>query len=259
MRVLLFLNLSIILFLVSCSTKKPEGKTEAEVLYKEANSYIEDERYLLATERLNLLRSQYPYSYYSTHAELLQADILFLQESFVEAAAAYSVFRDYHPKHEKMAYVIWKLGESYFNQLPSTFDRDLSPAQDAIKVYNELAQKYPSYERLDQIKERIQTSENLLKQKDQYIADFYFKTKVFDAARFRYLFILKQYQKDEELSNYSMRRIVESSYRLKEFDECLKHSKTFSEKVSAEEKAFFVNFSKNCNEEYRIQEKKNAN
>ncbi|MFT6604810.1 MAG: outer membrane protein assembly factor BamD, partial [Bacteriovoracaceae bacterium] len=121
------------LFLASCSSTRPSGKTEAEVLYKEAQMLVDDGRYLMATEKLNSLRSQFPYSYFATHAELLQADILFDQENFVEAAAAYILFKDFHPRHKKISYVVWRIAESFNNQRPASYDRDLSPLYEAIK------------------------------------------------------------------------------------------------------------------------------
>ena len=89
---------------------------------------MEDGRYLLATEKLNQLKNQYPYSFYATPSELMLADILYKQENYVEAAASYLLFKEFHPKHEKIAYVIYKIAESYYEQIPETYDRDLQPA-----------------------------------------------------------------------------------------------------------------------------------
>lgn len=102
------------------------GSTKAEILFKEAKDLISKSRYIQATEKLNSIRSQYPYSYYATHAELLQADILFSQENYAEAASAYILFRDFHPKYNELGYVIFRISESFYRQLPTTFDRDLS-------------------------------------------------------------------------------------------------------------------------------------
>jgi outer membrane protein assembly factor BamD len=83
-----YLLLVLSLLVISCATKRPQGQTEAEVLFKEAKELIGKSRYIQATEKLNAIRSQYPYSFYATHAELLQADILFAQENYAESAAA---------------------------------------------------------------------------------------------------------------------------------------------------------------------------
>lgn len=223
---LVILQLFLIFF--SCSTPRPEGATEAEILYKEALDFVEHDRYLLATEKLNLLRSKHPYSFYSTHAELLQADIYFKQESYAEAAAAYILFKDFHPKHERMDYVLWQIAESFFLQIPSTFDRDLASAFEAIKYYNELVEKYSKSEYVGQSAPRIEKCYQMIQQKEQYIADFYFKTKVFDAAKFRYQLILDTFS-EEAMRNHAMVRILQSMYQLGEFAECTSRYKSYQQ------------------------------
>ena len=48
----------ILLFIISCSSDKPKGKTEAEILYKEAEELMKAERYILATEKLNTIKDR---------------------------------------------------------------------------------------------------------------------------------------------------------------------------------------------------------
>ena len=211
-----------LLILGGCSSPRPGGKTEAEVIYKEAQKLMDDGRYLLATEKLNSLRSQYPYSFYATHAELMQADILFKQENYVEAAAAYLLFKDFHPKHPQINYVVWKTAESFYNQTPSTFDRDLTPAHEAIKYYDELLNNYPDSEYSKGGKEKMDKCLEMIRDKEQYVADFYFKTEIYDAARYHYVYILSDF-KDDKIREHAMRRIIESSFFMNKFDECIKY------------------------------------
>lgn len=200
MKIIKFLVLFLSLVVISCATKRPQGSTEAEILFKEAKDLISKSRYIQATEKLNAIRSQYPYSYYATHAELLQADILFSQENYAEAASAYILFRDFHPKYTELGYVIFRISESFYRQLPSTFDRDLSAGVEAIKYFNELVQNYPDTEYVKDAQARINQIEEMIERKEIYIADFYFKTKDFEAAKSRYEDILKTLKnKDEKL------------------------------------------------------------
>lgn len=194
----IFVTFLVSLFLFSCATKRPEGATEAEVLYKEAKDLMSKSRYIQATEKLNQLRSQYPYSFYATHAELLQADVLFAQENYPEAASAYILFRDFHPKYNDLGYVIFRISESFYQQLPSTFDRDLSAGIEAIKYYNELLQNYPNTEYVKDARARINQIEDMIQKKEIYIADFYFRTKDFSAAKSRYEEILKNLKDEGE-------------------------------------------------------------
>ena len=186
------------IFLFSCATKRPEGSTEAEILFKEAKELIGKSRYIQANEKLNAIRSQFPYSYYATHAELLQADILFSQENYAEAASAYILFRDFHPKHSELGYVIFRISESFYRQLPSTFDRDLTAGVEAIKYFKELIQSYPNTEYVKDAQARIDQIEAMIEQKEIYIADFYFRTKDFEAAKARYEDILKSLKNSDE-------------------------------------------------------------
>lgn len=216
----------ILLLIISCSSDKPKGRTEAEILYKEAEELMKAERYILATEKLNTIKTQHPYSFYATPAELMQADILFLQENFVEAAAAYMLFRDFHPRHEKISYVIFKIAESYFKQIPDTIDRDLEPATESIKYYEEVVSRYgDSSYKLDAQK-KILKAKKMLRQKDQYIADFYFKTKKYEPARYWYLDMLENHQ-DPKTRNHAMVRAVLSSYHLKEWQSCVDYIEKF--------------------------------
>lgn len=210
-KILVCILLSI--FVISCATKRPEGNTEAEVLFKEAQDLISKKRYILATERLNTIRSQFPYSYYATHAELLQADVLFSQENYPESAAAYILFRDFHPKHENMGYVIFRIAESFYRQLPSTFDRDLSAGAEAIKYYQELLDSYSNSEYVKGAEERINKVTEMMLQKEVYIADFYFKTKDFSAALSRYENVLPKITDDREKTRIE-KRIEEAKKKL---------------------------------------------
>lgn len=228
MKAVFFLIL--VLTFSSCSTDKPEGKTEAEILYKEAQELMEAERFILATEKLNQIKTQHPYSFYATPAELLQADILFEQENYIEAAAAYLLFRDFHPRHEKIPYVVFKIAESYYKQIPDTVDRDLEPAVEAVKYYQEILQKYSDSSYKQEAESKIQKAHEMLREKDLYIADFYFKTKEFAPARYWYLDILGRHQ-DPKTVNHAMVRTIKSTAKLKEWKACLDYIEKFYQLV----------------------------
>jgi outer membrane protein assembly factor BamD len=220
-------------FLLSCASDEQKGKTEAEKLFKEAQELVKAERYILATEKLNLIKTQHPYSFYATPAELMQADILFEQENFVEAAAAYLLFRDFHPKHEKLPYVIFKIAESYYQQIPDTIDRDLEPAIEAIKYYEEIIQKYSESSYVSDSKKKVKKSVKMLREKDLYIADFYYRTEEYAAAKYWYLDILNNHQ-DKITRKHSILRTIQSSASLKEWKLCLEYAEKFSSEVDKE-------------------------
>lgn len=230
---------------MSCASDKPKGKTKAEVLFKEATQLVKEERYLLATEKINQLKNQYPYSYYATPAELMQADIFYKQENYVEAAAAYLIFRDFHPKHEKLSYVIYRIAESYYNQLPDTNDRDLEAANEAIKYYSELVNKFTSSPYAKKAKKKIAECQKRIRDYEQYVADFYFTTEEYKAARWRYNHILENFNKPE-LRSHSMQRIVLSTYFLKEYKNCIQLTEEYTPDLTESDKKVVNQYRKYC-------------
>jgi len=218
--------LFVFILMNSCSTPRPKGSTEAEILYQEAQELMESGRFILATEKLNRIRSKFPYSYYATFAELLGADVLFKQENYAEAAAAYIVFKDFHPRHKKADYVLWMIGESFYKQTPDTHDRDLSPAFEAIKYYQELQKVFPASDKIEVSRERIAECKKMIRDKEKYIADFYFKTEVYDAARFRYKNIIQEFN-EPELRAHAMLRAMESSIELRDPKFCREHKEIY--------------------------------
>jgi len=242
---LLALSVIVITMNLSCSSKRPKGQTEAEILYKESKQFMEDGQYLLAIEKLNKIQSEFPFSYYATPSELLRADIYFAQKNFQEAAASYKVFLDLHPRHKRESYVLYKLSESYFKQLPSTHDRDLESGEKAIISYRRLLRKFPNSKYVKEAKSKIKACKEMIKLKEIYIADFYFRTDVFVSARYRYLGIIKNY-KEKPLLNLAIERVLKSSYNLKEFSKCSKFYKNYRSLVSEEYKSKIEKLGEKC-------------
>lgn len=235
------------LLLLSCASDIPDGKTQAEVLFKEANLLKEDGRFILATEKLNQLKNEHPYSFYAVPAELLLADILYEQENFVESAAAYIIFRDFHPKNEKAAYVTFKIAESFYKQIPETTDRDLDSAIEAIKYYKELIANYPNSEYIKDSNDKIKKCQDMVIDKEKNIADFYFKTESYKAAMWRYKYILENV-KDIEIVRHSMLRLIQSSFYSNNFQECLHYSKNFIPLFQGPKMDEALNFQNKCKE-----------
>jgi len=208
------------LLITSCAKIEIKGKTKAEVLYKEAMKLKGEERYLMALDKISSLRSTYPYSFYSIPSELLRADILFAQENYIEAADAYLTFRDFHPKHKKISYVMWMVAEAYFMQLPETIDRDLSSAQDAIIAYQEVRKRYPDSQYAKDAQNKIKESMELVEKREEYIADFYFRTEDYQSASYRYNHILFNSSFIENKKR-AAHRLVRSLLELGKFSDCI--------------------------------------
>lgn len=121
------------------------------------------------------------------------AEVYFKKETYPEAQSAYQVFKELHPRHEKIDYVTFQIGESIFKQLPTTIDRDLALAPIAMKDFEVLIRDYPKSHYVDEAQKRINEIVDMLAQKELYIADFYFRTEKWQSALVRYEKYLQEF------------------------------------------------------------------
>jgi outer membrane protein assembly factor BamD len=107
---------------VGCSSGEKYDTSTPEGAFKQAEEYEKDERYEEAVQKYAEVKNKFPYSRFATQAEMKIADVHFTREAFIEAAGAYQLFKEFHPKHPQADYVTFRLALSYFNQLPSSID-----------------------------------------------------------------------------------------------------------------------------------------
>jgi outer membrane protein assembly factor BamD len=205
------------LFFVSCSAPEKKSQT-ADDLFKRAQEFEADDRFEEAIRRYQEVRSRFPYSPQALEAELAVADVYYKQESFPESQVAYQTFRELHPKHSKSDYVSYRHAMSLYMQLPETIDRDLSLAPEAILAFNDVIKKFPNSEYVTESKEKRLELVKKMAEKEVYIADFYFKKKLYSSAVGRYETAAKEYLGiglDEKILSHLVLSAVRSGDRTK--------------------------------------------
>ena len=227
----------LILPLAGCSSDDKKADT-AEAAYEQAQSFDKDERYEEAIRRYQEVKNKYPYSKFATMAELAIADAYYRQESFPEAQVSYQTFKELHPKHPQSDYVTYKLGMSFFEQLPSTTDRDLSLSESALLYFDEVLAVYPKSEHAKDAAQKKEDTLKKLADKEMYIADFYFKRKTYLSALPRYEGLLKNYP-NLGYDQKALLRAAQSAARLGELDRAKQYAaklqKDFRDSAEARE------------------------
>lgn len=191
MRILTAILMSILLF--GCSSTPDIDTSTPEGAYKLGEKYEKDERFEEAIAQFSTVKNKFPYSKLATEAELRIAEIHFAREEFVEAQSAYQVFKEMHPAHPRIDYVTFRLGLSFFNQLPSTIDRDLAVAERAILYFDEVVQSYSQSAHVKDAKEYKTKALKMLAEKEYYIGHFYFIRDHYDSALTRFEGLLERY------------------------------------------------------------------
>lgn len=187
-----FLGLVLASLLGSC-VGKPVDESDPKEMYEDAEVDIEGNRYLLALDKLRVVRSKFSYSNYGALAQLRIGDVYFLQDSFPEAAVAYEGFYELYPKHAKAPYALFRAGESHYSDIPGTIARDLKSAENAIQWLGTYLARYPRGEYAGRARELRQLAYDKLAEKELDTAKFYLKREKHPAARARLEKLLELY------------------------------------------------------------------
>jgi len=171
----------------------PKSVNDAEGLYEQGETALKDENYLTALDRFRDVKNRFPYSPKAVEAELRIADTYFAQESYIEAEAAYEIFREMHPTHRNADYVQFRIGLSFYYQIPSDTARDLTAAYRAVDAFDLIFIRYPSSKYLVDAKKYVMESRKKLAEHENYVANFYFQREHYLSSSYRYASMLKDF------------------------------------------------------------------
>jgi outer membrane protein assembly factor BamD len=177
----------------SCSWFSNELEEKpAQTLIQDGIDAFEEGRYSSAIKNFEQLKDWYPFSKYAILAELKIADAHYHLKQYPEAITAYEEFEQLHPRNEATPYVIYQIGECYYEQI-DTIDRDQTSAQKALAVYQRLIQQHPQDPYAEQAKLHTIKCLQSLAGHDFYVGEYYFKSKQYKAALQRFLTVVTKY------------------------------------------------------------------
>jgi len=174
-----------VLLTSACGAPVDRSYTQtAQYRYERGLEALESGDYLEALKDFNLVKNKFAYSKFAALAELRVADTYFEQDKRVLAIDAYEAFVQRRPKHAQVPYAIWRVGESYFKQLPSDFfllpppyEKDQGTTRDALRAIRRYVERFPEHTHVEQAKERILRCRQSLADHELYVAGFYLQQK----------------------------------------------------------------------------------
>lgn len=189
-----------VMMLQGCATVNPNSPPD--VMFKEGEHMFQNGNYEDAIAQWKKVKESYQSTELSTRAELNIADAYFLNNDFIEAAAAYEDFRKLHPKHEKAGYALYRQGMSHFQQVHG-IDTDQTPVKNARTVFESYLALYPGGEHSGDVTSKIIECREKQLAYELYVGKFYLKTGKLTGAIGRFEKALKTFydlpQRDEAL------------------------------------------------------------
>lgn len=206
-KILLFLFAALVVSGCSLFETNSEMEKTAQELVNDGSSAFMAGDYKEALKAFTDLKDWYPFSKYAILAELKIADSHYHLKEYDEAVIAYEEFEKMHPRNEAVPYVIYQTGLCWFEQI-DTVDRDHTPAKNSLTQFQRLIERFPGNEYAVKAEKNIEKCLANIRGHEMYVADFYMKTKKYQAALKRYEYLVENYPDSKE-SKIAMNKISE--------------------------------------------------
>lgn len=192
--------------LVGCGSS-PSEKDEtagwnAQRIYNEAKTELNEGGYERAIKLFEKLEARYPYGRYAQQAQLDVAYAYFKSNEPASAIAACDRFIKLHPNHPNVDYAYYLKGLVYFNEdlglLGSLANQDLSErdpkaSQLSFDTFRELVTRFPDGRYSEDAELRLRYLYNSLGAYEVHVARYYYKRRAYLAAANRAQTALTEY------------------------------------------------------------------
>lgn len=183
------------------------NETPADQLYNQGLAALNKREYTTAIKNFIEVERQHPYSDYGRRSLVLAAFAAFEKGDYPETVTQAKRFLQLNPSHKDAAYAQFLLASAYYNQMPDA-SRDQEQTEKALQAFQELVQRYPSSEYVNDSKQKIVVLKDQLAAKEMTVGRFYLKQRNFIGAVNRFRTVVSQHQ--------TTRHVEEALYRLTE-------------------------------------------
>jgi len=178
-----------------------ELRQQAQELYRHARESLENSDYSVAITKYDGLIARYPFSDYSTQAELEKIYAQYKSYQFDEAITACDRFLRAHPRHPHADYIMYLKGVTDFERdqglmetvMPNSSKRDIGNQRRAFEDFALLLQRYPTSRYASDARRRMLYARNRIAEHELSVAEFYVTRGAYVAAAKRATDIITEY------------------------------------------------------------------
>ncbi|GAV19368.1 outer membrane protein assembly factor BamD [Mariprofundus micogutta] len=189
-----FTSLLLLLLMVSaCAKDELAPGAGAKDEYADAKRLLGKGEYGTVAMRLDKFSSKYPYSKYTTKAELLRVFAAYKNKEYILSETLATTFIARHPKHRNVDYAKYMLAMTHLRQTgsPST---DTTQTKNAIKIFNQLLNEHPNSDYASRGKKHLQKLYTTLAKHELEVGKYYFDEDLYVAAANRFQTVVEKYQ-----------------------------------------------------------------
>ena len=160
-----------------------------------------------AAKKFSELDKQHPFTADSRKGMIMTTYAQYQGGNYDDAIGTAQRYVNLYPSSPDAPYAMYLAAMSYYNQVPD-ISRDQDRAEKAVVMFNQLIQKYPKSEYVEDSKFKVQVMRDQLGGKEMSVGRYYLGRRNYQAAINRFREVVGKYQ--------TTRHVEEALYRLTE-------------------------------------------
>ncbi|WP_018183515.1 outer membrane protein assembly factor BamD [Kaistia granuli] len=193
-----------------CSlTKDDDAADEPDVpagqMYNQGLTLMENGKLRAAAKEFEKVDQQHPYTEWARKALIMTAFTNYRLGNYEESVTAAQRYISLYPSSQDAGYAQYMIGQSYFKQIPEV-TRDQMATKKAIAAMQEVVDKYPNSEYVDDAQKAIVVARDQMAGKEMQVGRYYLERKEYPAAINRFKLVVTDYA--------NTRHVEEALYRL---------------------------------------------
>lgn len=193
-------------------TKYVETIDPADKTYNEGLANLDAGRLSEAAKKFAAVDRQHPYTEWARKSLVMAAFTNYRQGNYEEAISMAKRYNTLYPTSPESAYAYYIIGLSYFRQIPDV-TRDQAASRRAIAAMQEVVDRFPTSEYVDDAKSKIRVARDQLAGKEMQVGRYYLERKEYLAAIKRFRLVVEEYSNTRQVEE-ALARLVEAYYAL---------------------------------------------
>jgi outer membrane protein assembly factor BamD len=216
---LVALTLSLPLLVSACAsdnkmdlTTYVESVEPADTVYNQGLANLEAGRMSEAARKFEAVDRTHPYSEQARKAMVMGAFTNYRMGKYEEAIGAGQRYVSLYPNTDDAAYAQYIVGLSYFRQI-NDITRDQRESRRAIEAMQEVVERWPTSEYVDDAKAKIRFARDQLAGKEMQVGRYYLERREYIAAARRFRNVVETYSNTNHVEE-ALARLAETYYAM---------------------------------------------
>ncbi|MDP3896587.1 MAG: outer membrane protein assembly factor BamD [Mesorhizobium sp.] len=207
------------LLLAGCLSEKDidlatyvEQTDPADQLYNEGLANLNAGRLKEASRKFDSVDRQHPYSEFARKSMVMGAFTNYRQNNYDDAISAAKRYLALYPSTPDAAYAQYIIGLSYYRQIRDV-TQDQKEARRTIEAMDELVQRWPDSEYVEDGKAKIRFARDQLAGKEMQVGRYYLERREYIAALKRFRVVVENYSNTRHVEE-ALARLTEAYYAM---------------------------------------------